>query len=38
MAKQVSIGTLEFENRANTGTTAAKSARHEGKVPGIVYG
>lgn len=38
MAKPHEITTLRLEPRDAVGTTAAHRIRHEGKVPGVVYG
>ena len=38
MAKLERVTTLTFHTRAKTGTTGAKAARREGRVPGVLYG
>lgn len=38
MAKLERVTTLTIHTRAKTGTTGAKAARREGKVPGVLYG
>jgi large subunit ribosomal protein L25 len=38
MAKLERVTTLTIHSRAKSGTTGAKAARREGKVPGVLYG
>ena len=38
MAKARSIPTITLEPRSESGTTAAQRVRHQGKIPGVVYG
>jgi large subunit ribosomal protein L25 len=38
MAKLERVTTLTIHMRAKTGTTGAKAARREGRVPGVLYG